>query len=120
MSDKTKDPFETLNESQKAVDIPYYVHEGEMSRMERLNKRWFVAFLIVLVMLFVSNVGWIIYESQFETYSYEQEASSDKSFAVALLNTGEGSINYDGHGSEATGDGAGEENQQPEPDENLP
>ena len=35
------------------VMIPYFVHEGEMARMERANKRWFVAFLVVLVMLVV-------------------------------------------------------------------
>ena len=69
--------YGTLSEEQKAVSIPYYLHEGEMYRLERLNKRWFIAFLIVLVMLFVSNAGWIIYENQFQDEVYSYEVSQD-------------------------------------------
>ena len=58
--------------------IPYYAHEGEMSRMERANKRWFVACVIVLVMLFANNAGWIIYEHQFETYEIQQTVETDQ------------------------------------------
>ena len=54
-----------MSEKENAAMIPYYVHEGEMSRMERLNKRWFIAFLIAIIMLFVTNAGWIYYENQF-------------------------------------------------------
>jgi hypothetical protein len=117
---KEKMGFEALSEEQKAVTIPYYLHEGEMTRMERLNKRWFISFLIALVMLFASNAGWIIYESQFETYSYEQEAHSDQSYAVALLNTGEGSLMYNGNGGEAAGYGASAEDQHQQSDEAVP
>ena len=112
--------FTDLNEEQQAVSMPYFIHEGEMSRMERLNKRWFVAFLIAILMLFITNAGWIIYESQFETVSYEQEVRSDKSYAMALLNTGEGSINYNGNDSQTETDGESQEDQQPESYENLP
>lgn len=70
MSEKPK-LYDTMSEEQKAVSIPYFVHEGEMTRMERLNRRWFIAFLTVLIMLFVTNAGWVIYENQFETYTYE-------------------------------------------------
>lgn len=84
-----------LNEEQKAAVIPYYVHEGEMNRLERLNKRWFISFLIVLVMLFVTNAGWIIYESQYcdELYTYEIQQDS-----------GEGGTNtYTGNSVKITG-----------------
>ena len=47
-----------------------------MFRVERLNKRWFIAFMIVLFMLFGTNLGWVIYENQFETYSYEIQQDS--------------------------------------------
>ena len=53
--------------------IPYYVHEAEMYRMERNNKRWFIAFMVVLLMLFATNLGWVIYESQFETVVVTQD-----------------------------------------------
>lgn len=94
-----------------SVTIPYFVHEGEMARMERVNKKWFIAFLIVLVMLFLTNAGWIIYENQFDTYTYEQEVRTEQSQLALLNNIGEGSINYNGNGSEAAGDRAGQENQ---------
>lgn len=74
--------------------IPYYVHEGEMNRMERVNNRWFIAFLVVLISLIATNVCWIVYENQFEeivtTESYSAEADGNSN---AVLNTGEGDVN---------------------------
>ena len=55
------------------AQIPYYVHEAEMYRMERNNRRWFIAFMVVLFMLFATNIGWVIYESQFETVVVTQD-----------------------------------------------
>ena len=48
-------------------------HEKEMTRMETANKRMFIAFLIVLVMLFVTNAAWIVYENQFQDVVVTQE-----------------------------------------------
>ena len=46
--------------------IPYIVHEGAMSRMERVNKR-LIAIIVLLIFLLVgSNIAWLVYESQFE------------------------------------------------------
>ena len=75
----------TMNETRKnfsteqeAVTIPFFVHENEMVRLERLNKRWFIAFLIAIIILFVTNAGWIVYESQYqdEVYTYELQQDS--------------------------------------------
>lgn len=51
-------------------------HEKEMTRMETTNKRMFIAFLIVLVMLFATNIAWVIYESQFKDVVVTQEADT--------------------------------------------
>ncbi len=69
---------------EKAVMIPYYVHEGEMNRLERVNKRWFILFIIVLSMLFITNAGWIIYENQFadEVTTIEQEVDTGEGMAI--------------------------------------
>ena len=40
-------------------------HEKEMTRLEVQCKRWFIAFLVVLGMLFVTNAAWVIYEMSF-------------------------------------------------------
>ena len=51
-------------------------HEKEMTRMETANKRWFISFLIVLVMLFASNLAWIVYENQFQDVTITQDADT--------------------------------------------
>lgn len=46
--------------------IPYLVHEGAMARLERVNRRWFIAWLITFVLFIGCIAGFIWYESQFE------------------------------------------------------
>lgn len=118
--DKKATLFDSLSKEEKAVSIPYYVHEWEMYRMERINKRLFAAFLVVLVMLFASNLAWVIYEMSYDTYYYAQEATAEgNGDAAALLSTGEGSVTFNGK-SEASGEVSGEENQLQESDEGVP
>lgn len=89
---------------ENAVMIPYYAHEGEMVRMERLNRRWFIAFLIVLTMLFATNIAWIIYENQFEdsVTTIEQQGETDGGGNNYFNGTGE--LTFYGE-REAAGDG---------------
>ena len=53
--------------------VPYIVHESSMARMERQIKRLWIALIVAVFLLFASNAGWLIYESQFETITYEQD-----------------------------------------------
>ena len=55
------------------VSVPYVVHEAEVSRQERQIKRMWIALIVLIGLFFVSNMAWLIYESQFETISYEQD-----------------------------------------------
>lgn len=56
----------------------YAWHEGDMSRMERANKRLWIIILVLIVALIGSNLGWIIYESQFyDEISYEAEQETE-------------------------------------------
>lgn len=72
-----------MNEQEVAM-IPYFAHEGEMSRMERANKRLWIVILVLIVCLIGSNVGWLIYESQFTdvvtTTEIEAEQDGDYNF----------------------------------------
>lgn len=52
--------------------VPYVVFEGEMARAERREKRLWVVIIALVVALLATNIGWLVYESQFETYYYEQ------------------------------------------------
>ena len=49
----------------KVADVPYIVHEAEMARMERVNKRWFWAWLLTFALLVGCVAGFIWYEAQF-------------------------------------------------------
>lgn len=53
------------------VSVPYVVHEAEVSRQERQIKRMWIALIVLAVALFLTNMAWIGYESQFETISYD-------------------------------------------------
>lgn len=65
---------ETCKKVQNAPEIvPYIVHESAMARMERQIKRIWIAVIVAVCLLFASNAGWLIYESQFETITYEQD-----------------------------------------------
>lgn len=58
--------------------IPFVVHEADMTRMERTNRRMWILSIILIALLFVTNAGWIYYESQFEVVeSSSQEVQQE-------------------------------------------
>ena len=79
------------NEMPKTID--YTVHESIMARMERANKRWFIAWLITFVLLCCCVGGFIWYESQFEEISMTQEATTDGGGDV-VVNGAAGDLYY--------------------------
>lgn len=66
------------------TSVPYIVYEGEMARSERRDKRQWIVIIVLIAALLVSNIGWLIYESQFETYTYSQDGGG-----LNNINTGE-------------------------------
>lgn len=67
----------------KPETVPYIVHEGEIARAERHNKRMFIALIITIIMLFASNGVWLLYESLYDTITYEQDGGQ-----INNINTG--------------------------------
>lgn len=67
-------------------DIPYVVLESEMVRQERIHKRDFIEKLVLIMLLVVTNLGWLWYESQWEytetTERVEQEIEAEGDFTV--------------------------------------
>lgn len=45
--------------------MPYIVHEADMARMERSNKRLWIALILAIILLVGSNIAWTVYENQF-------------------------------------------------------
>lgn len=58
--------------------MPIAQHEKDQNRLMKIIK-WLVAVVALLIVLLVgSNIGWLIYESQFETpETWEQEVIQD-------------------------------------------
>ena len=64
-----KEEIEELKGSVK--DMEKQVHDQSLalemlSELKKSSKRWFVISIILLVALVISNVAWLIYESQWE------------------------------------------------------
>ena len=84
--------------------IPYFVHEGIMARMERMNHRLWITTLVLILSLIASNLAWFFYEQQFETYEettqeVTQSAESESGDAVNKFIGGDeyyGEIETDG------------------------
>lgn len=62
-----------IKEEKMPESVPYMVYEMDMARAERHSKRWMNIALVELAMIFAMIVGFLIYESQFETISYQQD-----------------------------------------------
>ena len=59
--------------------------------MERVNKRLWITLIILIFLLVGSNVGWTIYENQFEevTESYEISQDAESGNNNSIINGGE-------------------------------
>ena len=75
----------------KTTDLPFLVHEAAMARQERTIKRLWVLCLVLIVLFVGTNFGWLVYESQFEDVSVEQEVETGNGSATVI---GMGDINY--------------------------
>ena len=62
-----------------------------LSELKKTTKRWFVISIVLLIALVISNVGWLIYESQWEevteTQTVEQhQEDTDNSNMSGVIN----------------------------------
>lgn len=76
----------------KPESISYYEHEASMARAERQSKRLWIALIIAILLVFASNVGWLVYESLYDTITYQQDGGE-----LNNINTGsQGDLTTDG------------------------
>ena len=78
-------------ENSKPINVPFIVYEAAQSRLERIIKRLWITVILLIVLLVGSNIGWLIYESQFEVYETSIEAEQDGD-GVNIV--GGGDVNY--------------------------
>lgn len=74
---------------QQAEPVAYHVHEADMARMERANKRWFLAWLVTFVLLVGCVAGFTWFELQFEDVVYTVESQTDDGGTAIANATGE-------------------------------
>lgn len=89
-----KEEIEELKGSVK--DMEKQVHDQSLalemlSELKKSSKRWFVISIVLLIALVISNVGWLIYESQWEevteTQTIEQhQDDTDNSNMSGVIN----------------------------------
>ena len=78
-------------ENNKQTNIPYIAYEAAMSRFDRLNRRLWIAVILLIVLLVGSNIAWLVYESQFQVYETSIEATQD---GEGVNIVGGGDVNY--------------------------
>lgn len=74
---------------QNVEPVPYIVHESAMARQERVNKRWFLAWLITFVLFIASWAGFLWYESQWEVVETEITQENDGGYNNYIGNDGD-------------------------------
>lgn len=58
------------NDNNISKDVPYIVHEGIISRMERMIKRMWILIVFSIFVIFSTNAVWIWYINQYDYYTY--------------------------------------------------
>lgn len=89
----------------KPSSVPYAVLEDFKETAKANSLKWFIVCLVLIVLLVGSNIGWLVYESQFEdvveetyTEDYDIEASDN------------GNAIYNDDGSVVIGEDKGDKN----------
>ena len=63
-----------MSEDETGVSmIPYFAHEGEMARMERMVRRMWAVIILLILLLAGSNAAWVMYENQFQDVVISQD-----------------------------------------------
>lgn len=70
------------------VNVPYVVHEADMARMERGNKRLSILASVLVALLFITNALWVWLWNQYE-----------------YVDTVTTTVSQDGEGNNIYGDG---------------
>ena len=70
-------------------------YDSDMARHERNFKRLWILAIILIISLVGSNIGWMVYESQFSRTVTETYTAETDSGGTAIAN-GKGSVTLDG------------------------
>lgn len=73
-------------------DIPYIAHEAAQARSERCIKRLIILCLVLVSMLFASNLAWLLFINQYEVVGETESISMQAEDGHANYIAGNGEI----------------------------
>lgn len=78
-------------EQPELKNIPYFAHEGILTRMERTIRRLWIALIVVVALMFATNLVWLYTFMQFDfkTYDYSQDGRG-----INIIGSDNGVTNY--------------------------
>ena len=50
-----------IKPEEKQASVAYFIHEGQMARMERIIRRLIVLLIVAIVLFIANNVVWMLY-----------------------------------------------------------
>jgi hypothetical protein len=69
-------------------DSKNYIHDAYISMAERVIKRLWLTIILLILVVLASNVGWLIYESQFEVVETSDYSASQEVDNCSTINDG--------------------------------
>lgn len=91
-------------------DVPYIAYEATIARFERALKRLTIALIICVLVLFATNLAWLLFFNQFEMESETKTITVDSTDGVANYIGNDGDIvNGEDSSSDSTQTDAEEE-----------
>ena len=81
------------------ASVPYVVHESAMARAERQTKSLVWVIVLLILLLVGSNVGWLVYESSFETVETVEEVYIEAEQGEGTNIVGGGDVSYGTNGT---------------------
>lgn len=73
-------------------NIPYFAHEGIMSRYERIIKKLVIALLVAIVLIFASNAIWLYAWVQYDYAGTEESVDVESRDGIANYIGNDGDI----------------------------
>ena len=58
--------MENKTENNLPKNVPFFLHEAECTRLEKIIKRLWILAVILVALLVLTNAAWLWYESQYE------------------------------------------------------
>lgn len=83
-------------------NVPYIVHEGALAREERNTKRFFIALVVCIVLLFLSNAIWLYCWTSYDYYGEETQ--------TVTVDGKQGTANFIGNDGVIYGQDKGQDN----------